>query len=442
MKGINFNKTFADRWFVDPINSFINNSKLSGILLFVSASLALIIANSPWVDAYHHLWEIEISVGIASNTISKSLHHWINDGLMAIFFFVVGLELKREVLVGGLREPKNAIIPIVAAIAGMFFPALIYALFNSGETINGWGIPMATDIAFALGVLYLMGDRVPTSLKIFLTAIAIVDDLGAVLVVAFFYTSEIDFNSLITGFVFLMVLIVANRIGVRSTLFFGIVGIGGVWLAFLMSGVHATIAAVLAAFAIPASSAINDDLTDRNLGLLLKKYKDADPNDNDFVTKDQQHVLEKIRFVATNAIPPLQRLEHSLHPLVAFVIMPIFAFSNAGVTLGSSLVTDAMSNVAISVSLGLIIGKVIGITGGTWFCLKFNIGKLADDINMKMVFGISFLGAVGFTMSLFIAGLAFNTDAVSLQQAKLGIIMASILASLTGYYILNKNIKT
>lgn len=441
MKDIKFNKTFADHWFIDPLNDFISNSKLSGIILFVSATLALIIANSPWSEAYHHLWELELSVGFAGNYITKSLHHWINDGLMAIFFFVVGLELKREILVGELQTPKNAIIPILAAIAGMLLPALIYTVFNQGATYNGWGIPMATDIAFALGILYLIGDSVPTSLKVFLTAIAIVDDLGAVLVVAFFYTSDINFDSLMTGLIFMIVLVAANQLGVRNTFFYGIIGVGGVWLAFLMSGVHATIAAVLAAFAIPANTSISDSQTDGNLELLMKKYKAADPNDNALVTKEQLHVLDKIRYVATNAVPPLQRLEHSLHPLVAFIIMPIFAFSNAGVTLGTNVFNDAISVVATGVAIGLLLGKVIGIAGAVWLCQKFNIGFLPKDLNMKLVLGVSFLGAIGFTMSLFIAGLAFNSDEIHLQQAKLGIIMASMVASLIGYFIISKNVK-
>lgn len=439
MKELKFDKTFADKWFIDPINAFISNSKLSGIILFASATLALIIANSPLAHDYHHLWELELSVGFDGHQLTKSLHHWINDGLMAIFFFVVGMELKRELLVGELNNPKNAIIPVIAAIAGMILPALIYMVLNDDSTMSGWGVPMATDIAFALGILYLLGDKVPVSLKVFLTAIAIVDDLGAVLVVAFFYTSNINFDSLLTGFIFLAVLITANKLGVKNTLFYGIIGIAGVWLAFLMSGVHATIAAVLAAFTIPARTSINDDQTAHNLELLMNKYKEANPNDIILVTSEQQHILDKVRFVATNAIPPLQRLEHALHPLVAFIIMPIFAFSNAGVTLGSNLLNDTISPVAIGVSLGLIIGKVVGIYGASWLCLRYGIGVLQDGLNLRLVLGVSFLGAIGFTMSLFIAGLAF-TDIQHLQQAKLGIISASIVSSLAGYLIIKKQL--
>ncbi|MCW8939550.1 MAG: Na+/H+ antiporter NhaA, partial [Flavobacteriales bacterium] len=244
--------TPVDKWIIDPIQRFINNSTTSGIVLFSSAFLAIILSNSPWSHEFHAFWELEFSISFDGHYITKNLHHWINDGLMAVFFFVVGLELKREIVAGELKDPKNAILPITAAIGGMILPAVVYLLFNqSGPTTDGWGIPMATDIAFALGVLYLLGNKVPLSLKIFLTALAIVDDIGAVLVIAFFYTSNIDFISLATGGVFMLILIASNLIGIRNTIYYAIIGIGGLWLAFLMSGVHATIAAVMAAMTIP-----------------------------------------------------------------------------------------------------------------------------------------------------------------------------------------------
>ncbi len=428
----------VDVWIIDPMKQFISNSTTSGIILFSSALVAMILSNSPWSHQFHHIWEIEFSVGFNGYQLSKSLHHWINDGLMAVFFFVVGLELKREILAGELREVKKAMLPIGAAIGGMLVPALIYFVFNpAGATTDGWGIPMATDIAFALGVLYLLGDRVPTSLKIFLTALAIADDLGAVLVIAFFYTSEIDFISLATGGAFLFVLVVANIIGVRSSLFFAIVGIGGVWLAFLMSGVHATIAAVLAAFTIPANVKISEEIFSNKLNYLLQMFKGAKPNNLPTVTNEQLHVLEEIRDLSKSALTPLQRLEHGLHPLVAFIIMPIFALSNAGITLSGDTLSQVTSPVTAGVFFGLLIGKVSGVLMMVALFVKLKWAVIPTDINKLQIVGASFLAAIGFTMSLFIAGLAFADEAFIIQ-AKLGILAASLLASVIGYLIIRK----
>lgn len=433
-------KTFADKWIIDPVSQFISNSKVSGIILFASAALALILANSPWSEQFHHLWENKFSIGFNDKEVSKSLHHWINDGLMAIFFFVIGLELKREILVGELRNPKLAILPILAALAGMFVPALVYVLIAGDAAPEGWGVPMATDIAFALGVVYLLGDRVPSSLKVFLTAIAIVDDLGAVLVIAFFYTSEIDFDSLWRGLGFLVVLIAANLAGVRNTIFYGVVGIAGVWFAFLLSGVHATIAAVLAAFTIPASTKINETIVSAKVDELFAKFKKALPNGNALVTHEQQHALEKLSYYTKNAIPPLQRLEHGMHPFVAFVVMPVFALSNAGVTFGENILDSLVAPVTLAIALGLLLGKTLGIFGITWVVTKTGLVKLPEGINMTKIFAVSILAAIGFTMSLFIAGLAFE-DPQTLMNAKLGVFIASVTASFIGYFILSKQLK-
>jgi NhaA family Na+:H+ antiporter len=433
-------KTFADKHFIDPVNNFIGNSKLSGIVLFSSATLALIIANSPYAEGFHHVWENKFAIGFGDHLISKSIHHWINDGLMAIFFFVVGLELKREILVGELKNPRLALLPIMAAIGGMLFPALIFTLFNFNGAIDGWGIPMATDIAFALGILYLLGDRVPLSLKVFLTAIAIVDDLGAVLVIAFFYTSEIDFGSLFRGLGFLVILIVANLAGVRNTLFYGIVGIAGVWLAFLLSGVHATIAAVLAAFTIPASTVIDENTFTSKLSQLFDQFKKAIPNGNRLVTHEQQEILSKIQYFSKNAVPPLQRLEHGLHSFVAFIVMPIFALSNAGVTFHQNIWEGFTSPVTMGIVTGLLLGKFIGVFFMTWLALRLKISYLPVGMSLKQVAIVGILAGVGFTMSLFIAGLAYEDEQL-LTQAKLGVITASIIAGLTGYLTLKRYLK-
>lgn len=429
-------KSPVDIWIIDPIQRFINNSTMSGIVLFSSALLALILSNSPWSHEFHQLWEYEFSIGFDGHMISKSLHHWINDGLMAIFFFVVGLELKREVVAGELRNPKNALLPVMAALGGMLLPALVFLAFNSEEpTRDGWGIPMATDIAFALGVLYLLGDKVPISLKIFLTALAIVDDIGAVLVIAFFYTSDIDFVSLATGGVFMAVLILANRLGVRNTLFYGIVGIGGLWLAFLMSGVHATIAAVLAAMTIPVSVKVKENEYLNRMKSLITKFESEKSHPHMIVTDNQLHILESIRSCSKKAQTPLQRLEHAMHPLVAFVIMPIFAFSNAGVIFSSEVFNNLLSPVFFGVFFGLILGKVAGVYGVISLLERFKWIQLPEGMNRYHLLGAGFLAAIGFTMSLFIGGLAFE-DKNYIEQAKIGVLSASVLASFIGYFLI------
>lgn len=430
------NKALVDRWLIEPMLRFINNSTMSGIILFSSAFLALLLSNSPWAEQFHHLWEVEFSIGFNGHIITNDLHHWINDGLMAVFFFVVGLELKREIIAGELSSPRKALLPVAAAVGGMIVPALIYLVFNmSGESSNGWGIPMATDIAFALGVLYLLGDRVPLSLKIFLTALAIADDIGAVLVIAFFYTSNIHFDSLMVGAIIMAVLIVANLIGVRNSLFYAMLGIGGLWLAFLMSGVHATIAAVLAAFTIPANVKISEAAFSEKLDILLSKFKAAKPNNMPTVTDKQLHILEEIRDVSKKALTPLQRLEHGMHPLVAFVIMPIFALSNGGVTFSGDVWGQITSPVALGVMAGLLIGKVVGVVGVVHILLRLKIAELPEGMTRRHILGAGFLAAIGFTMSLFISGLAFRNPE-HIVEAKLGILTASVFASLVGYFVI------
>ena len=339
----------------------MHGESTAGIVLLVSAVIAMIWANSAWSDSYHHLWEYKISIQAGEYGISKTLHEWINDGLMALFFFVIGLELKREIMAGELSDMGKAILPLIAALGGMLFPALIYFLFNpGGPQSNGWGIPMATDIAFALGIMSLLGNRVPLSLKIFLTALAIADDIGAVLVIAFFYTSDISMLSLGFGALFLMLLLAANYIGVRSTLFYGLVGIAGVWLAFLMSGVHATIAGVLAAFAIPARTKIDEEKFIQVLEDQLREFHAIPPNDVTLLEPAQYKVIEKINRLTKAAGTPLQKLEYKLHSWVAYLVMPLFAFSNSGITLHAGFLNDIMSsNITLGVLLGLVVGNLL-----------------------------------------------------------------------------------
>lgn len=425
-----------DRWFVNPMHRFLSNSSMSGIVLFSAALLALILSNSPWAESFHHFWEIHISIGFGDRQLSKSLHHWINDGLMAVFFFVVGLELKREIISGELSNPRNAILPIAAAIGGMVVPAAIFLLMNPvGAAVRGWGIPMATDIAFALGILYLLGDRVPVSLKVFLTALAIADDLGAVLVIAFFYTSTINLENLLTGAGFLLVLIAGNRLGVRSTLFYGLIGIGGLWLAVLLSGVHATIAAVLTAFTIPARVKYDETTCGTRLDQLLAQFRAAHPNNSPTVTTEQLHILEEIRQVAKLALTPLQRLEHAMHPLVAFLIMPIFALANTGVSLSGESLMQLTGSVTMGVFFGLVLGKMLGVVGAVVLFVRLRLALLPEGFTPRIVLGAGFLAGVGFTMSLFIAELAF-VDKILVEEAKMGILLASLVSGLCGFFMI------
>jgi len=426
----------VDRWIIDPLNRFISNSTTSGIVLFSTAALALVLSNSPWSEEFKQLWKHQVSIGYDEYILSKDLQHWINDGLMALFFFVVGLELKREIIAGELSSLKKAALPIAAAIGGMLLPALVYLIFNhTGDTVHGWGIPMATDIAFALGVLYLLGDRVPLSLKIFLTVLAITDDIGAVLVIAFFYTSDINFISLLTGAGFMAVLFFANWMGVRNTIFYGVVGIAGLWLAFIMSGVHATIAGVLAAFTIPATVKVSAGFFTQKSEQLLAQFKSAEVNTLPTVSNEQFKILSKIAKFSEQALTPLQRIEHAMHPFVAFVIMPIFALSNAGVELTSNFTTQIQSPIAAGIFFGLLVGKVFGVVGVVYLMLRLKWAVLPQGVNMWHMWGAGFLAAIGFTMSLFISGLAFRQEDYAVQ-AKLGVLAASLVASVIGYFII------
>jgi len=423
-----------------PFNRFIKRESTAGIFLLVCSVAALVLANSPWAEAYHHLWEYEFSIGFAGHSVSNTLHHWISDGLMAMFFFVVGLELKREIMGGELSSPRNAILPLAAAVGGMVVPALIYAFFNYGKpSISGWGIPMATDIAFALGVLSLLGNRVPLSVKIFLTALAIADDLGAVLVIAIFYTSEISTVNLATGTAFMAVLLTANYLGVRSTLFYGIVGIGGLWLAFLMSGVHATVAGVLAALTIPARTKIDEIGFARRLRLYVTEFERIPPNDVSLLEPEQLHLVEKIKSLTKAAGTPLQQLEHALHPVVLFVVMPVFALANAGISFEGITFQGIATSASMGVFFGLLLGKFVGVVGASWFFIKMGWAQLPGDMTFKNICGLGMLAGIGFTMSLFITNLALQSPVVALE-AKIGILAASLFAGIAGFFILNKTL--
>ena len=427
-----------------PFVKMMQEEKSGSLVLGISILVAFILANSPWHVQYHLFFEHKFGFQFDGRPyLEYTIAEWINDGLMGMFFFVVGLELKREIVAGELSDIRKALLPISAAIGGMVVPALIYLALNpTGEVHSGWGIPMATDIALALGVLYLLGNRVPLVLKVFLTALAIVDDLGAVLVIAFFYTSNISFLNLAVGFGFLLLMFIGNRMGVRSLFYYAIIGIVGVWTAFLLSGIHATIAAVLAAFMIPAEVRIKEGIYIARIKKHLIRFIRTDPNDSiPTLTSEQLKILEQVNTDTRKAMPPLQRLEHALTPFVNFIVLPIFALANAGVTVFDIEIEKLFNtNVAIGVGLGLLFGKLIGIVGFSWLAVKLKISSFPKEMNLRSLVGLALLASIGFTMSLFITQLAFTHEEFK-TQAKIGIFIASILGGILGYFILKKEAK-
>jgi NhaA family Na+:H+ antiporter len=424
------------RRLVLPFQEFFQAESASGIVLLACAAVAMVWANSPWAESYFHLWESHLVVSGGPIDLDYSLHYWINDGLMAVFFFMVGLEIKREVLVGELASPKQAALPIAAALGGMLVPAGIFVLFNAGTPeLRGWGIPMATDIAFALGVLALLGSRAPAGLKIFLAALAIVDDLGAVLVIALFYSEGIDWTMLLYGGITLIVLLGANRGGVRRPAVYALLGLV-LWYFFLKSGVHATIAGVLLATTIPAKTRINvPDFVGRAREYLQRFEADGlRPDPAHPLTPQQESALERLEEAAEGVQSPLLSIEHAIVPWVAFGIMPLFALANAGVALEPEVVAGVGSPVVLGVALGLLIGKPIGVGLFAWGSVKLGLAGFPAGVRTMHLLGVGFLAGIGFTMSLFIAGLAFGDT--TLELAKVGVLAASTIAGFIGYAIL------
>jgi NhaA family Na+:H+ antiporter len=424
-----------------PFERFIGLESASGILLLLAAVMALVWANSPWSESYFHLWETHLVIGGGGYALDKSLHHWINDGLMAVFFFVVGLEIKREVLVGELASPKKAALSVAAALGGMIAPAAIYAVVNVGGAGSaGWGIPMATDIAFALGVLALLGKRVPLALKVFVTAIAIVDDLGAVLVIALFYTAEIAWSALAFAAVIIALLVLINRVGIRRVTPYVLLGVL-LWIAVLESGVHATIAGVLLAMTIPARRLIDAPEFLERTRLYIAEFAEDVRRERSELTADQRDAVHSLEVAAEHVQTPLIRLEHALHPWVAFFIMPVFAIANAGVALGGDISAVFGMSTTLGVILGLFVGKQIGIFFFSWLAVRAGIAVLPTGISWREVWGVGVLCGIGFTMSLFIATLAF-TDPQLLDAAKIGILTASFASGVVGAWLLLRVRKT
>ena len=357
---------------------------------------------------------------------------------MAIFFFTIGLEIKREIMAGELQSFKKASLPIMAAVGGMVVPAAFYVIINHNnpEYINGWGISMATDIAFALGLMSLLGNKVNVNLKIFLTALAIADDLGAIMVIAFFYTESINTAELINAAVFLVILVTANKLGVRSTAFYVIVGMLGVWLSFVYSGVHATIAGVLIALTIPAKPKMLKDTYIDKLGSLLKKFTTEEQVDTRLLTAAQVHLISDIERISEEANTPLQKMEHTLHPLTSFLILPLFALANAGVHVEGSLIDLLLHPISIGIIAGLVLGKALGVSLFVKLMVKLKLASLPEGVTWRQIYGVSFLAGIGFTMSIFIADLAFDVPEL-IQVAKVGIFAASLLAAIIGMSILS-----
>lgn len=434
------NKIHLFRRLASPLTRFIFNSSFSAMLLFLVTFLAFVMANTPAHEHIQKILSTPIGFHLDGFKINKPFILWINDGLMSIFFFVVGLELKREIVAGELSKPQNALMPVMAAIGGMVVPAMIYTGFNfnnSSDAMRGWGVPMCTDIAFSLGVLFLLGSQVPVQLKVFLTAVAIIDDIGAVTVIALFYSSEISLENVMIGLFFLSLMAIGNWLGVRNVLFYGILGIGGVWLAFLLSGVHATIAGVLSAFVIPASRSINKNEFLVKLQILTQDFKESvcSRHEKYLVSPREENTINEVKKISNYAISPLQKLEHSMHPLVAYAVIPIFALANAGIPIKGDWVAMVTSPVALGSGVGLLLGKIIGIYGVSIVGIKLGWFPMPSGLNNRMILGTSFLAGIGFTMSLFITSLAFENPTYA-AQAKMGVLIASLVAGICGFIIL------
>jgi NhaA family Na+:H+ antiporter len=418
-----------------PFRAFTGNNAAGGILLMAAAAVALVWANSPIASSYVALWGTYVTVGVDDMTLSMTLLHWINDGLMAVFFFVVGLEIKREVLVGELASARRATLPIAAAIGGAVVPALVFVLIvGSGLGARGWAIPMATDIAFALGVLALVGDRIPAGLRVFMAALAIVDDLVAVVIIAFFFTSDVSVTAVAAAALCLVLLVAANMLGIRRPVVYAVLGLL-LWLAILESGVHATVAGVLLAMTIPARARLDSAEFAARARRIVDHFVRREDSDEPTTIEEHHDALWDLETITERAQAPMLRFEHALLPWVAFVIVPIFALANAGVAVAGDLGSMLTEPVVLGVAAGLVIGKQLGITAATLLVVRAGLAPLPSGVTTTHIYGAACLGGIGFTMSLFISDLAFG-GGPALGLAKVGILVASIVAGVGGYVVL------
>jgi len=425
----------------NSIKQFIKLETASSIILFAVSIFAILWANSSYGYLYEELWHHKFTIGFADTKfhLSKSLILWINDGLMAIFFFVIGLEVKREILAGELTTLRKASLPIFAAIGGMIFPVLVFLILNQGKSgSDGWGIPMATDIAFTLGILKLLGKRVPLGLKIFLTAFAIVDDIGAVLVIAIFYSSNIQWDLIGYAMVLFGAVAFLSYKKIYSKYFYFIIGCV-VWLLFLKSGIHPTIAGILMAFTIPIHTKVNLKEYYNSVTQHLTFLKDTKPNSSNLLSSEQLHAVDSVESITEKVNSPLQHLEHTLHGWVSYVIMPIFALANAGVVISFSGL-GSTSHISVNIALALVLGNSLGIMLLSFIGIKLKLADLPKNVNYTQLFGVSLLGGLGFTMSLFIANLAYVDESL-ISASKMGVIIGSLIAGISGYILLRFSLK-
>lgn len=415
---------------VEPLQAFMRTETSAGVVILAGAVVALLWANSPWKETYFEVWERHVSLQLLGLNFEHHLRDFVNDVLMVLFFFMIGLEIKRELVHGQLASPRKAALPIIAAAGGMALPATVYWLFNrGGPDMEGWGIPVATDIAFSLGVLALLGSRAPFSVKVFLLAIAVADDLGGILVIALFYSEGIELVPLLVAGGLVGLIVLANVVGIRSLVIYAGLGVL-LWGAFFESGIHATLAGVVLALFTPASSYYARQAFEGALQPLLEEYRQALARGDD---EQVQAVLGEVERLARETESPLDRLEHQLAPWVSFVIVPIFGIANAGVTISGDAVSAALdSPVSAGVALGLLLGKPVGIFTATLLAVRLGIGALPSGARWMHIFGVGLVAGVGFTVSLFITGLAFEPGLVQ-DEAKMGILAGSLLAGLAGY---------
>ena len=424
----------VERLLKTPFQKFVKIESLSGVLLFGATIIALIWANSPFQHLYHSLWQYEIGITTESFSLNKPLILWINDGLMAIFFFLIGLELKRELLIGELDTPKKAAFPFLAALGGMIIPVLLFIFLNKNPgTSNGWGIPMAADIAFTLAILNLLGKKIPLSLKVFLTAFAIIDDIGAVLVIAIFYSSSIDWMLLAVSIIPLSILVFLSYKRLHSKYLFLIFGFI-IWLLFLKSGIHPTVAGVLLAFTVPIRQKINFKTYASKLMEITDSIKSGSSEKSYVLTKQQIAQIDNLEEISDSVQSPLQQLEHRLHNWVAYFIVPIFALSNAGVAFNSDFNLDY--SLIINTAICLVVGNFVGVSILSFLSLKLGITELPKNVNYMHILGIACLAGVGFTMSIFIANLAFIENTAFIDSAKIGILLGSLISGISGYILL------